>query len=231
MKVFLRTCLVASVAFVATPGVSPAQGTKAAVSLPGMQVWAGDFDGMLQRRTLRLLVPYSKTLYFIDRGRQMGVAAEFGQALEVWLNRHHAKSHLRIHVAFVPTSRDELLKALVEGRGDAVAGNLTITPERQTQADFAAPWLRDGKEIVVTGPASPMLSAITDLAGRTVRVRPSSSYALHLAGMNERFQKEGLKPIDVKPISEDLEDEDILEMVSAGLLPLAVVDQHKAEAC
>jgi membrane-bound lytic murein transglycosylase MltF len=33
----------------------------------------------------------------------------------------------------------------------------------------------------------------------------------------------------VRPADENLEDEDLLEMVNAGLLPMAVVDSHKAE--
>ena len=38
----------------------------------------------------------------------------------------------------------------------------------------------------------------------------------------------GLKPIAIMPIDENLEDEDLIEMVNAGLLPYAVVDDHKA---
>ena len=45
--------------------------------LPKTRAWTGDFSGMLKRKKLRLLVPYSKTLFFVDRGRQMGVVAEF----------------------------------------------------------------------------------------------------------------------------------------------------------
>jgi membrane-bound lytic murein transglycosylase MltF len=230
MTALVKACVVAIAAILLAPAGGAAQEVMPAISLPGVRDWNGDFDGILKRRTLRILVPYSKTLYFIDRGRQMGVAAEFGQALEIWLNRRHARSHLRMNVVFVPTPRDELLEALAKGRGDAVAGNLTITPERLKQVDFAAPWLRDAKEIVVTGPTSPALPVFTDLAGRTIRVRPSSSYAAHLAEINKRFARDGLKPIDVRPISEDLEDEDLLEMVASGLLPLAVVDEHKAES-
>lgn len=92
------------------------------------RAWRGDFDGMIKRRKVRILVPYSKTLFFIDRGRQLGVVAEFGQAFEAWLNKRYARGHLRLHVAFVPTPRDELLTALRYGLGDIVAANLTITP-------------------------------------------------------------------------------------------------------
>ena len=38
--------------------------------------------------------------------------------------------HLRVIVVFIPASRDELLPALVAGRGDIAAANLTITPKQ-----------------------------------------------------------------------------------------------------
>lgn len=31
--------------------------------------WTGDFNGMLERRMTRVLVPYSRSLYFNDKGR------------------------------------------------------------------------------------------------------------------------------------------------------------------
>ena len=30
--------------------------------------WKGDFDGMMKRRHIRVVVPYSRTLYFNDKG-------------------------------------------------------------------------------------------------------------------------------------------------------------------
>jgi ABC-type amino acid transport substrate-binding protein len=57
-----------------------------------------------------------------------------------------------VNVFFVPVSRDELLPALLDGRGDIVMGNLTVTPERQKVVDFADPWIGNVDEIVVTGP-------------------------------------------------------------------------------
>jgi hypothetical protein len=34
----------------------------------GNKPWQGDFDRMLARRMIRVLVPYSRTLYFTDKG-------------------------------------------------------------------------------------------------------------------------------------------------------------------
>ena len=196
--------------------------------LPRAQEWKGDFPDMLKRRTLRILVPYSKTLFFVDRGRQMGVSAEFGRALQDWLNARYKSQKLRIRVTFLPTARDRLLDALNEGKGDAVAANLTITGNRRDSIDFVDPWLKHVREIIVAGPAAPKLVSIEDLAGREIHVRRSSSYADHLARLSDTFVARGLKSIVVLPIDENLEDEDLIEMVNAGLLPYIVVDDTKA---
>lgn len=222
LSALLAACLLA----VATPASAA---TKRADHLLRTRPWTGDLDGILKRRTLRVIVPFSKTLFFVDRGKQMGVVAEFGRELETWLNAKHAAKTLRGHVVFIPTPRDELFSALVSGKGDVIAANLTITPERQAQADFTVPWLRGVKEIVVGGPAMPAIGGLDDLAGRVVHVRKSSSYFEHLERLSADFKKRGLKPIDIRPADEHLEDEDLLEMVNAGLLPFAIVDDHKAD--
>ncbi len=225
---FRRTLVALVAAMLAFPANSAAFAAQA-THLLRMRPWTGDLDGILKRRTLRILVPYSKTLFFLDRGKELGVAAEFGRELETWMNKKHGSKTLRIHVAFLPTPRDQLFPALIAGKGDVIAANLTITPERLAEADFTSPWMRGVKEIVVAGPAAPSLATIDDLAGKAVHVRKSSSYFEHLEKLNDDFKARRLKPIDLRPADENLEDEDLLEMVNAGLLPLAIVDDHKAD--
>lgn len=202
---------------------------KAILRLPGTRPLLGDLDGMLKRRTVRILVPYGKTLFFVDRGRQMGAIADLGSAFEDWLNIRHKMRTERIEVVFVPVSRDRLFPELVAGKGDIAAGDLTVTPERKSIVDFANPWLKDVKELVVTGPAGPKLDHLEDLSGKSVYVRRSSSYWTHLEALGQRLAKKGLAPLTLTAADENLEDEDLLEMVNAGLLPLAVVDDHKAK--
>ena len=67
------------------------------------------------------------------------MSADQGRLLEAELNKTLAPGALKINVVFIPVSRGELLPALLEGRGDVVMGNLTITPERQKQVDFVDP--------------------------------------------------------------------------------------------
>jgi membrane-bound lytic murein transglycosylase MltF len=190
--------------------------------------WTGDLDGMQQRRTIRVLTTYNRTLYFIDKGTERGTAADQGRLLETELNKTMADGHLKLSVVFVPVSRDELLPALLDGRGDLVMGNLTVTPERQKIVDFTEPWLANVDEIVVTGPNGPAIAALDDLSGQEVLVRESSSYFESLVALNKDFEARGLKPVVIVPAPEEFEDEDLLEMAAAGLVKVIVVDNHKA---
>jgi ABC-type amino acid transport substrate-binding protein len=59
-----------------------------------------------------------------------------------------------------------MLDALIGGRVDVIAANLTITPERSERVDFAEPILTAVAEIVVLGPAAPPIENFDDLARR-----------------------------------------------------------------
>jgi membrane-bound lytic murein transglycosylase MltF len=195
----------------------------------GDATWAGDFDAMVKRRLIRALVVYSKTQYFVHNGAQRGTSYEMLKAFEDEINRELGRKRLKVHVAFLPTSREDLIPALVEGRGDIAVATLTITPERQQRIDFSAPLARGVAEIAVTGPRSPTLASVEDLAGQEVFVRRSSSYWTHMEALSARFASEGRPPIALRAAPEDLEDEDLLEMLNAGLFGIAVVDGYKAE--
>ena len=194
-------------------------------TLPLPEAWIGDLDGMLERRMVRVLVPYNKMLYFHDKGRERGIVHDAGMELQKWLNRKYGRKSMPITVMFIPSSRQYLLQNLVDGLGDIAAGNLTVTPSRLAIVDFTDPHPKPVNEIVVTGPSAPLLKNVSDLEEVDIYVRKSSSYYEHLVNITE---KQNLN-FNLIPADEHLEDEDLLEMVNAGLLSLAVVDNHKAK--
>jgi membrane-bound lytic murein transglycosylase MltF len=191
--------------------------------------WTGDLDGMIKRRVIRILVTYNKTHYFVDRGTQRGLTYEFGRLFEADLNKKLKSKHLLVHVVFVPVSRDNLISGLLEGRGDVAAANLTITPERLKQVDFSDPTFRNVSEIVVTGPGADPIASADDLSGKEVFVRKTSSFYESLEKLNADFAKSGKAPVKVRLAPEELETEDILEMVNAGLVKITIADNHLAE--
>jgi membrane-bound lytic murein transglycosylase MltF len=191
--------------------------------------WTGDLDGMVERRMVRVLTAFSKTQYFIDRGTPRGTAYDQGRLLEEELNKRLGKSgDAAIHVQFVPVSRNELLPALIDGKGDIVMADLTVTPERQQVADFTEPWIAGVDEIVVTRPGGPVITTVEDLSGKELFVRESSSYYQSLVELNARLTKDGKPPATIAPAPEELEDEDLLEMANAGLVDVVIVDNHTA---
>jgi len=193
------------------------------------QRFTGDLDEMVKRRMVRAGVTFNRTHYFIDKGEQRGLAYESLRSFEEQINKTLGTGNLKVHVVFVPLARSELLTALTDGRVDMVAAQLTITPERQQLADFTIPVRTGVSEIVVTGPDAPVLSSIEDLSGKSVFVRPSSSYHASLVELNGRLSAAGMAPVTIAPAPEVLEDDDILEMVNAGLVPITVVDDYLAE--
>ena len=47
-----------------------------------LRPWTGDWDGIVERRTLRVLVVYSRTFYFVDKGIQRGLAYDAFKGFE-----------------------------------------------------------------------------------------------------------------------------------------------------
>jgi len=211
-----------------TKSPPPPQATTPSASPNPNTPWKGDLDGMVKRRMIRVLTPYSKTHYFIDQGVQRGVTYDALKQFEDELNTKLKTGNLRVHVVFVPTSRDKLQAALLEGRGDIAAANITVTPERRGLADFVEPTFTNVKELVVTGPGAPAIANADDLSGQTVHVRQQSAYRESLDTLNASLKQRGKAAIDIKFLPDNLEDEDVLEMVNAGLVKLTVVDDHIA---
>ena len=192
------------------------------------QAWVGDLDEMAERGVVRALVAYSLGQYFLDGATQRGATYEALTEFETFLNQRLGRKTIKVPVLIIPVQRDELFPALERGLGDLAAANLTITRSRLETVDFSKPFLTGVSELVITGPAADPPRSLDDLAGREVHVRRSSSYWRSLEKLNDGFRSRGLKPVEVVAAEEFLQDEDLLEMVNAGLLPTTIVDSHKA---
>jgi membrane-bound lytic murein transglycosylase MltF len=232
-RLFLFVCLFAGVILVpSAPAQSNAPQTKAPVvaPLPTMQR-TGDFDMVLKYRVIRIGVPYSKTLFYTIKGVPSGIAYELGKEFERYLNKKYPQQNknVKLHVVFLVTPRDKAASNLSNGKVDILMGGIAITPERQKLVDFSDPLYDDVKEILVTAPNSPQIASLDDLSGKEVFVRKVSPYWEHLERLNEQFQKDKKSPVKLTAVPDDLGDEDILEMVNAGLLPLTVVNDWTAK--
>jgi membrane-bound lytic murein transglycosylase MltF len=191
--------------------------------------WTGDLDGMAERRIVRFLVVQSPVLYFVDRGRELGLTYEGIEAFETKLNETLQTGNVKVHAIPIPVARDQLIPKLLAGEGDIAAATLSVTPERLEQVDFSDPFGRNVSEVIVSAPGSSPVATLEDLSGKEIHVRPSSSYAEHLEGLNQRLTSEGKPPIEVVAADEVLEDGDLIEMVAAGLIPATAADSFIAD--
>jgi membrane-bound lytic murein transglycosylase MltF len=193
------------------------------------QKWTGDLDGMIKRRLIRVLTIYSKTNFFIDRGTQRGLVYDSFRMFEEDLNKELKNKNIRVQVVFVPVANDDLIPALVEGRGDIVAAGKLITEWRKEQVDFANPTRSHVSAVVVTGPGAPPIATVQDLGGKEVYLQQSEFSQKGVDRFNAMLAQAGRPPAKIRPAPEVLAPEDILEMVNAGIVPITIAPDYIAE--
>ena len=229
----------------ATQPTSPAAAVRSAGAAPSNQrvddgalsldiaaankPWKGDLDGMIERGLIRVLVVPSRTFYFVDKGVQKGATYDLVRQFEDDLNKKLAAQqklrgkHLKLKVFFVPVGREQIADFLNRGLGDVAAAGITVTEYGKSVADFSAPLYRGVDEIVVSAPGLAPVQTATELSGKEVFVRKFSSYYESLGKLNKQLAAQKKPPVSIKLAPDELEDEDILEMVNAGLVPRTVV--------
>ena len=92
-----------------------------------------------------------------------------------------------------------LLPALVDGKVDLVAAQVTVRPELQKLVDFTNPTRMNVSQILVTGPGAPPIASVEDLSGREVFAREKGSYYQSLLALNEKFKAQGKPPVAIRP--------------------------------
>lgn len=194
---------------------------------PGKVAWKGDLPQMRERRLIRVLVPNNRTFFFYDGLQPRGLAYEFMTEFVNTLNAGKS-TNARLYPLFLPAARDRIIPDIVNGYGDVAIAGLTVTASRDKQVDFISYDLTVN-EIVVTAAHAPAFGSVEDLAGHKVFVRRSSSYYESLTALNSRLQAAGKPPVQIKLADEHLEDEEILELTHAGVVPITVVDAYIAK--
>ena len=72
-----------------------------------------------------------------------------------------------------------------------------------------------------------MLDA-SQLSGKRLFIRRSSSYYDSLLALNRQFKAQGKPPVKIDQADENLETEDILELVNTGAIARTICDSHIA---
>jgi len=176
-------------------------------------VETADLPGIVRSGVLRVLVPADSSSERPARG---------GHPLdpELDLLRAYAEQNgLEPHWIYVE-SRSELFPALLEGRGDIVAANLTVTGERRERVDFTVP-LRFVREQLVTRAGDTSIERAEDLEGRRISVRRSSSFWATVEALQRQHPG-----IIVEEAPESLDTEEMVCRVGRRQIDLTVADSN-----
>ena len=146
---------------------SPYESLPPAVREAMDKSFTGDLDGMIERRVIRAGVTFNRTHYFIDKGQQRGATYEAVKLFEDDLNKAAKTGALKINLVFVPLPRDQLYKALIDGKVDFVAAH----GDRHAGAREAGGLLRTDPHGREPGGRHRSGRAADRLAGRSVRAR------------------------------------------------------------
>jgi membrane-bound lytic murein transglycosylase MltF len=179
-------------------------------------------------RTIRVLVQYSKSGFFVANGRPYGLEYEAFAEYEKHLNKKHSKHTPKIVITFVPVHFEDLIPFLLDGKGDIAAGQITITKERLQRVAFTSPYIRNVQEVLVAYAGALVPQSMEDLSGKTVHVISQSSFVQHLNELNEKFSKAGLPPVNIIETPAIISSSDILEMVNAGIVKYTFADDFMA---
>jgi membrane-bound lytic murein transglycosylase MltF len=189
----------------------------------------GDLDQMVRKRIIRALVVISPIGFFYLQGHPQGIHYEALQEFEKFANRRLNTGPLPIRVVFLPMRPDQIGPALERGLGDVVAHGIVVTPEREQQFAFSIPVQTHVTQIVVTGPGLANVSTFDGLTGQAIYVNPVTTYDDHLRALNATRQAAGKPPLDIQDADTKLFDDDLIQMVNAGLIPATVTNRNRAE--
>jgi membrane-bound lytic murein transglycosylase F len=182
-----------------------------------------DLEDILKKGKLVVLAENSSSSYFIYREREMGfeyeVLKEFAKDIGV---------ELEVRVI---ENLDNVMDQLREGDGDILACNLTVTRERKKTIDFSIPFLSIQQVLVQRKPTmdpgniNTLLTDASQLARKKVNVWKKSSYHDRLIDL----QKEIGDTIYIKGEDGIVSSEELIELVSEGLIDYTVVEENIAK--
>ncbi|MFN6944509.1 MAG: transglycosylase SLT domain-containing protein [Cytophagaceae bacterium] len=186
-----------------------------------------DIEEIKARGTLIALTGYSHTGYFIYKGTPMGYEYDLLKRLADHLNVNLAIKIVRNH--------EEMFRMLKEGEGDIIAYNLAVTKKHEDFVNFTTHhstgrqvlvqkkpnnWQRLSKEKL----NSLLVRDPLDLIGKEVYVRKNSAHHLRVMNLSNEIGGD----IDVVPVNDETDVEDLILKVAEGEIPYTIADEQVA---
>ena len=176
--------------------------------------FVADLPELKQRGRIRMITRNNAATYFMWRGQLLGFEYELAK-------RFAEREGLRLEIVVAP-SHDEMIPMLLDGHGDFIAAFLAPTEERIEQGVIFTRPYHYASEVVVGRADEPEITSLSDIAGRKIAVRRSSSYWTHLSTMHEEAHVD----FELEEVPADMETQQIIDAVGDGVFDLSVADSH-----
>ncbi|MFW5768047.1 MAG: transporter substrate-binding domain-containing protein, partial [Bacteroidota bacterium] len=178
-----------------------------------------DFKDIEQRGELIAGVSTNSTDYFVYRGQPMGFQYDL---LRKFTDRHELNLKLIVENDLIKST--EYLK---NKEIDLIAQSLTITPERKTYLNFTEP-IAETRQVLVQRHSTrndsiEFIRNQLDLAGKTVHIQKGGAAYSRLKNLSEEIA-DSIYIVEI----DSLEMEEIIHLVSNGIIDYAVCDENVA---
>lgn len=159
-----------------------------------------DFDKILENKQLRVLIPRTKgNIYLPRNGYPLDTELE---QIEAFAENHK----LELEKIYIPEF-DQLITKLIDGHGDIIAANMTVTEERKGFIDFSLPIHHVRQQLLQRVNDKPVKKR-SDLKGMKIAVKPSTSFWPTLQKLKDKYPS-----IKIIALKEDLDIDEILDRI------------------
>lgn len=176
-----------------------------------------DLEVIKEKGVLRVATLYRSTSFFVLKGQNLGyeyeLADRFSKALGVEMEMVAA------------LDMNDLVNKLYNNEIDLIAYPLTITNAYKEKVQYTEhEYITNQVLIQAKGKNKPLISDVTELIGKEIYVVENSKYHNRLINLNEEIGG----GIIIRTVSNEENEEMLIEMVSDGEIPLTVADDNIA---
>ena len=178
-----------------------------------------DFKDIKENGVLRMITRYSSNTYFLHQGVEWGFEYEL-------VNEFANKHDLALEVVVVGPDENPY-DLLNSGKGDLIAANYAMTPERKQFVEFSRPYNLVDQMLVFSDDVEDPPQTISDLAERdiAVTVRRNSSYYYRLRELQDRGMD-----VAIEVVSNKKDTESLLYEISNNKYSATVADDNIFQA-
>lgn len=176
-------------------------------------LYTDDFDQIKKRKLLRVLIPRTEGRIYLPR-KAYPLDIELEQ-----LKQFSEKHELEIEKIYVPDF-DQLIPSLIDGKGDIIAANMTVTEDRKAFIDFSLPIHHVRQKLVQRATDTPIKKR-SSLKGKRIAIKPSSSFWATAQKLKDKYPS-----IQIISLANNLDIDEILDKLNNNEFDATIQDTN-----